>query len=735
MSKSDILRGIITEKLSTAAREILAVVERTVADYEQEVSGFRREIDRQRRQLELLQPQVKLHRGDVEAAERHRLTGNHSDDDDDGDDDDGDDDDEEEDPVAISKLIQEDLKDPDYETPRSGFSRVQTARRRKRTRRTQISQNHLILRIWLLEDPETEVLSENVFQKSPVSILKCPRGLPAPAFLDRLRSIFPRLAAGEPFDVFTSDKSRKLQPLVARTAEEFSTARNATLYLRLKKTQVKMEVGEHLLAESASTDPVVLKSEETGFHTSFVGGVDGSISSTSQHQEQEAAQSNMVPMGTQVHWNETVKVKEEVKEEESSVAHLTLGPDPTEDDKSGLQISSVEGAPVPGGDTQAITSTSELDDLETDDDDSSDSSNSSSDTDQTSDEAVDHNQDVEPVTRRRTDKLTCRVCGTWYRQLGSLISHIWNHVNEPHGVCGVCGEKFESVETLKEHLPSHKKGYSCWICGKYLLSSVTLNRHIAKHVTEAPNNQAAECQIKCHVCSKTFSTMSALHGHSRVHLEKRPARCSLCPKWFTLKSDLIAHRNQHIREGQSHGGIYSKASAGCLGFSCKLCGKTFALEASLKTHEKTHAVRDCPFVCHICNKTFQTYQNLMNHTQTHGTDGSFVCNLCNMSFLSEETLNVHMIVHSETPYKCLECGRCFKRATYLVKHIKTHSVIPPCVCTICGHVSSGQEALEVHMRIHSGEIPVEQNLHLDPWYENMQEEPQGSSLLFGGQVS
>lgn len=62
MSKSDILRGIVTEKMSTAAREILAVVERTVADYEEEAAGFRREIGRQRRLLELLQPNVSLER-------------------------------------------------------------------------------------------------------------------------------------------------------------------------------------------------------------------------------------------------------------------------------------------------------------------------------------------------------------------------------------------------------------------------------------------------------------------------------------------------------------------------------------------------------------------------------------------------------------------------------------------------------------------------------------------------
>ena len=63
MSKADILRGIISEKMTTAAREILAVVERIVAGYEEEASGFRQENDRQRRQLELLlQPQVKLER-------------------------------------------------------------------------------------------------------------------------------------------------------------------------------------------------------------------------------------------------------------------------------------------------------------------------------------------------------------------------------------------------------------------------------------------------------------------------------------------------------------------------------------------------------------------------------------------------------------------------------------------------------------------------------------------------
>ncbi|XP_047242807.1 zinc finger protein-like isoform X1 [Girardinichthys multiradiatus] len=711
MSKSDMLRGIITEKLSTAAREILAVVERTVTDYEKEASAFRQEIDRQRRQLELLQPQVKLHREDVEAAERHRLMGNHPDDDED-------DDDDEEDPVAISKWIQEDLKDPDYETSsRSGYSKVQTGRKRSGGARISDPRAHLILRIWLLEDTGTKVLPESVFRKSPDSILKCARGLQEMVFLDMLRSTFPQLAAGEPFDIFIADKSRSLKPLAVKTPEEICRAGNQNLYVCLKKMQTNTEVREPLMGNSTPTN-LVLKNEESWFHSSsWVEGADGSFSSTSQQQEQEADQSNAVSLETQTLWSEVVKT--EVKEEECSVVTLTVDPVLTENYESGLPIIFVEDASGSGGDHQSFSSKSDPDDLETDKDDDSDSS---TDTDVALNEDVSCNQGVEPQIYGRNNRLTCRVCGMWYRQHGSLISHVWKHVYEPHGVCGACGEKFVSVERLKEHLRSHKKGYSCWHCGKYLLSSTTLNRHVAKHLAGSP--------ITCKVCRKTFSTMSGLNGHSWVHLQKRPVRCHLCSEWFGRKSDLLAHRKLHARGGKHH----SKASTGCQGYSCKVCGKTFTLKVTLRKHEKTHTARGRP------SATFRTKQNRKNHTQTYSSDGSIVCKLCNMSFVSQETLKVHMIVHSGgSLYKCFECGRCFSRAVYLKNHMKTHSCIQRCLCAICGQVTDRPEALEVHMRIHNRENTLGQNLHPDPRCENTQEKPDGNcsdpSLMSEGQKS
>lgn len=64
MSKGDVIRGFVTERLAAASQEILAVVDKIVAGYEEEASGFRQEIERQRMQLEeLLQPEVRLKAG------------------------------------------------------------------------------------------------------------------------------------------------------------------------------------------------------------------------------------------------------------------------------------------------------------------------------------------------------------------------------------------------------------------------------------------------------------------------------------------------------------------------------------------------------------------------------------------------------------------------------------------------------------------------------------------------
>ncbi|XP_074480698.1 uncharacterized protein LOC141761266 [Sebastes fasciatus] len=282
MSKAEILRGIVTEKMSTAAQEILAVVERTVTGYEEEAAGLRREVELQRRQLELLlQPRVKLERKalipDLEDQEVVVLSGEEEEEeeqqqsgvedtgslgllwfDDEEEDDDGGGGDEEQQLSAMSsRQRREDLKDPDYQiTPRLISPRGRSDRRRPGRPRIGDAPSHLVLRICILEDSRTAVLSNTVFKKYPVQEVTCPPGLQETDFLDLLRSTFPQLAAQEPFDVFTSDRTKTLRPLQVETLTPEEICRsirlagrgNSALYIRLKN-------GEDLQSSSEDLHP------------------------------------------------------------------------------------------------------------------------------------------------------------------------------------------------------------------------------------------------------------------------------------------------------------------------------------------------------------------------------------------------------------------------------------------------------------------------------------------------
>nr|XP_054593383.1 zinc finger protein 250 isoform X1 [Nothobranchius furzeri] len=627
-SKTDSLRAVINEKLTIATWEILAVVES-----EAEASGLRQQVDRQRRQLELLQPRVTLLRedqrshevvaageeeeqpGEEEAAESLDLPPVTT----------KEEEEEEGKPLkSIFRPSQKDLDDPDYDpnhdTPsRSGSSRLHPVRKRPGRPRISDRQNHLNLRIWLLEDPRIEVLCKAVYKRSPVQSLKCPRDLQESDFLDLLRSTFPQLEDGEPFDIFMTDQSRRLLPLrvKALTPEEiYSTIRSTgklSIYIRLKK------------------------------------GDDGPSSDSSVLQKDAA------------------------------------GPDPS-------STSEVPETPEAGAERDV------------------DSSN----------DGNPEEQKLQPPQKKRAKsgvkksedtKTACKVCGVWYRFLGSLIKHTWSHVEEQRDVCGVCGDKSESVEELKEHLKNHQPVHSCSHCPKTFVSIATLNQHIAKHTGNS--------LFVCDVCGKAFTNLSALNLHRWVHVEKKPHKCEVCLKTFGVLSQLTAHRKAHDSGDKYHCDICSKSfnlrrsltqhrliHSGERLYSCKVCQKHFKLEGTLRAHMATHTVRDRAFLCHVCCKTFLSRTTLMAHIKIHSSNRPFVCSVCSKSFVAKAELKKHTRIHTgETPYECMDCGRFFRQKANLDSHMKIHLGIRQFVCSMCGKECSRREHLKVHMRTHNGERP------------------------------
>ncbi|XP_041820709.1 zinc finger protein 568-like [Chelmon rostratus] len=849
MSKAEILRGIVTEKLTTAAQEILAVVERTVAGYEEEASGFRREIDRQRRQLELLlQPRVKLERRALDPdLEGHELVVVSEEEDEEEqqhtqqsgvddtgslgllwyDDEEGDGGDEEQQlsvqTATSSRQRREDLKDPDYQIKSRGQSD------RRRTSRPQISdlQSHLDLRICILEDSQTDVLSKRVFQKCPVQEVRCPRGLQEEDFLDLLRSTFPQLAAQKPFDVFTSDRRKRLQPLRVKTLtpEEIhrsirqTGAGTSALYIRLKtgedpqsssedlhppqtragspssfaatsadRTQMytrlssprdssgrrrrgRPRLGEEpthrflkvcMLEDSQSdvlSKNVLLKSSIQDLRcprglqeADFLGLLRSTFPQLAEDNKpfdifrsdrsrrlQRLKLKTLTPEEIYRTMKSTglrgtclyIRLKTGEKEEEEEQLHLLPRNDEaatdspsaaavtTRDDGAGL------GSSSPVQHVLSRSSTSHQQDMETEEA-AETQADSSDDKDGDDDWKPDPELQSSKPRRSRganapgvegklpeSSKTPCKVCGVWYKMLGSLIKHAWSHVEEPQSVCGVCGEHFESVEELKEHLRNHQKTHDCSYCEKSFLTIAGLNYHTTLHTGNRP--------FTCDVCNKTFAHTSSLSVHRWVHVADKPHKCDTCPKAFGLKAQLRAHRKVHTGRDKYHCNVCGKSlydmrsltrhkatHSGERRYGCEVCGKRFKLSSTLKAHEKTHTARDRPYLCHICCKTFLSNCGLTTHMRTHSNERPFICITCGKGFISNGELKNHMRVHTgEAPYGCSECGRFFKRKTHLNNHVRSHLGIKRFVCGVCGKACSRQEHLTVHMRTHNGERPYQ----------------------------
>uniref|UniRef100_A0A3Q2PKS6 C2H2-type domain-containing protein n=1 Tax=Fundulus heteroclitus TaxID=8078 RepID=A0A3Q2PKS6_FUNHE len=573
-----------------------------------------------------------------------------------------------------------------------------------------------------------------VFQKCPIWDLGCPHGLEEAAFLDLLRSTFPQLAAGEPFDTFITDKSRKLQPLnvKALTPEEIYTAiksiGNSALYIRPKVLRfgclfhfspfstsstllhscwfstepLQPEVGKHLLGRGYSWQIVklyftsliiYLVSLQFNFYLPFL-------------------RKSLVPTRP---WP--------ISEQQS--AHITFWL------YSALIGPTLErGQERPQQSDVTVESKSQQDNLQDKDEEADSNTDSSSTRDQTSEGDEDMAPDPKLQTRKRTEtdqakqgrrrtgeaKMSCKVCGVWYQNYGCLMNHTLIHINDPQSVCGVCGEKFESVEALKEHLGSHQNIHNCSHCGKSFVSITRFNSHVAKHTGKG--------LFKCDICNKTFSNKSALNYHRWVHVENKPHTCDICQQTFGLQSFLKAHMKQHVRTEVYKCKICNKSLMSRRSvtrhmfthsderrYGCETCGKRFKLEKGLKSHEKTHMVRERPFLCHICCKTFPCKHTLMSHIQRHSSEKPYVCTVCSKGFTNQGCLTKHKKIHSsETPYECCKCGRRFKKKNQLTQHIKMHSGIKDFICGICGKASAKREHLKVHMRTHTGERPYQCSL-------------------------
>ncbi|KAG5310290.1 ZFP26 protein, partial [Acromyrmex insinuator] len=188
------------------------------------------------------------------------------------------------------------------------------------------------------------------------------------------------------------------------------------------------------------------------------------------------------------------------------------------------------------------------------------------------DVASDNDQDKK---RKRSliEEFTCNKCPEKFDTKRGLQKHSLTHVSFK---CSVCNEEYDTLEQLKNHRTKHviegvlteqdleedmKQMIKC-----------EENDDNSKNIKDGENSESVEItkELKCSICSITFSRKKALSRHMQTtHSDTHSYECKICCQQFARKDFLRRHAEQHARVKT---------------YKCTQCNKTFGNELTMRNH-------------------------------------------------------------------------------------------------------------------------------------------------------